>query len=102
MKPVRSSNQRNGPLWLAALLSPVLPLTYAFCRVLTLTPESQGGWDVPILMWAGALAASVLAFIFSGASFLRRENRRCFSLITGLPGLLLLLSAVVFFAVHAM
>ena len=68
-------------------------------RMLTLPPDLQGGWDVPILMWLGGVEAAVVATGFAAVSLLRKERRRHFALITGIPGILLVLGAGVYLIV---
>ncbi len=93
----RKPNNRRGVWWLAAFVVPLFPLAWAIHQVRTLPPEAQGGFDVPIFMWLGGIAAGALALIFSVISILRHEARSYFSLITGIPGFVLVVTAVGWF-----
>ena len=83
--------------WLAAFVVPLFPLAWAIHQIRTLPPEDQGGFDVAIFMWLGGIAASAIALTFSIISILRHEKHSYFSLITGIPGFVIVVSAVVGF-----
>jgi hypothetical protein len=81
---------RQGWCWLASLIVPVAILAITFGRWKAI-PIEQRELQVLVLIWLGIIEAGFSAMVLSAAAWLRRESWRRLSLLTGIPGALLMI-----------
>ncbi len=91
-------NRYEGPAWRDALTIPLgLLVCTAIAGFFADASRSESDWlggAMLVTLLGGALLASIVALVFSVASFRRKERLRYVSLVSSVPGGIFLLQLV--------